>query len=118
MKKTLLIVTALLLAACSSPSPQLVHTEKPLLNIESALADQLEPRLQADAASVKNISSQPLNVAYYLYWYDKNGVTQAFSPTQEFQYARLRLQPQQTADIPLPKPTSESRQYRLYLGSK
>ncbi|MDO4431228.1 MAG: YcfL family protein [Lonepinella koalarum] len=118
MKKILLISTALLLVSCSSPSPTLLHTAKPILNIESRLEHQLSAKLYSDSADVKNIGSQVLNLTYYVYWYDKNGVTQPFSANQEYQRVPLALQPQQTAVLPLMKPTTESVQYRLYFSTK
>lgn len=118
MKKILLISTALLLAACTAPTPHLVHTTQPILNIESQLENKLQIKVENHSASLKNISAQALNVVSYLYWYDQNGVTQPFSPTQEYQPSTILLQPQQTADISLTKPSVESHQYRLYLGSK
>lgn len=118
MKKTLFISTALLLAACTAPKPTLVHTTQPILNIESRLADKLQTQLENHSAKVKNISAQTLHVTSYLYWYDQNGVTQPFSPKQEYTYSKFILQPQQSTEIQLTKPSAESHQYRLYLGSK
>jgi len=114
MKKFLLIFTALVLAACSS-KPNLVHTHKPILNIEAALNPYIDASVSQHTAWVKNKSQQPLTVHYAVFWYAENGVTQPVNDKQEAFSASLLLQPQQKQTIELAKPTPESVNYRLYL---
>lgn len=114
MKKTLLFVTALLLAACSS-RPNLVHTHDPILNITAELNPFIEASVSDNSAWVKNKTDAPLAVRYDIFWYAENGVTQPVSATQEAYSGSLLLNPQQKYALPLQKPTPESVNYRLYL---
>ncbi|PVX38840.1 uncharacterized protein YcfL [Pasteurella langaaensis DSM 22999] len=114
MKKFLFILTALLLAACSS-APNLVHTYQPILNIDAALNPYVDASAGSHSAWVKNKSQQPLTVRYDVFWYAENGVTQPANDQQEAFSGSLLLQPQQKQNIELIKPTPESVNYRLYL---
>lgn len=114
MKKFLLILTALVLAACSS-TPNLVHTHEPILNIEAALNPYIDASVTQRIAWVKNKSQHPLTVHYSVFWYAKDGVTQPINDKQEALNGSLLLQPQQKQTIELTKPSAESVNYRLYL---
>ncbi|MDO5055223.1 YcfL family protein [Pasteurella oralis] len=114
MKKlTALLFTCLLLISCSSSKPtNLLKTTQPILNIEANIASAIEANLNADSAWIKNKTAQPLNLAYHLFWYDKNGVTQ-----QKFAEASfLSLLAHEKQQILLIKPTEQSVNYRLYIG--
>ena len=115
MKKSisLLFLTALL-TACGSTPPNLVHSDQPILNISAEANPLIEAKANPKNAWVKNIAGNSLNLAYRLFWYDKNGVTQLGDTQNEFYSGLLPLQPQQKADIPLTRPTANSVNYRLY----
>ncbi|MGQ0286432.1 hypothetical protein ACT2CV_04420 [Pasteurellaceae bacterium 22721_9_1] len=114
MKKITLILTALLLAACSS-KPNLVHTQQPILNISAELHPLIEAEVSSHSAWIKNKTGQNLGVKYDLFWYTENGVTQPVSTTQDQYSATLLLTPLQKQAISLTRPTPESVNYRLYL---
>lgn len=105
-----LFLTALL-TACGSTPPNLLHTNQPILNIDANLAPFVETRVSADTAWVKNNTQQPLRLAYGLYWYDKNGVTQTEPPS----FTPLLLQQNEKYRFNLTRPTQHSQNYRLYL---
>lgn len=115
MKKSLIIFASLVLSACSSSGPNLVHTNNPILNITAELAPLVEAKVSADSAWIKNKSTQPVNVNYHLFWYNAQGVTQVWTDQRESLAGNLRLQPQELQAVELTKPTSESTNYRLYL---
>ncbi|OOF59693.1 YcfL family protein [Rodentibacter myodis] len=115
MKKSLIFLAALVLAACSASNPNLVHTDTPILNITAELAPRIEAKAGSNSAWVKNKSTQPLNVNYHLFWYDAQGVTQVWEQQRESVSGNFRLQPQEQKAIELIKPTPESTNYRLYL---
>lgn len=120
MKKriSLLLLTALL-AACSSKTPvNLVHTQQPILNIEASLDPLIDAGVGSDSAWIKNKTAQLVGVAYDLFWYDKNGVTQMFDEDKSRLSSTVLLEPQQKIAIDLAKPTAESANYRLYLRLK
>ena len=108
MKKILITATVLFLTACSS-APNIVGTNKPILNMAANLAPVLDVDLSDNTAALKNKTTQQLNVLYHLYWYNKQGVT------QESQSGNILLQPQEKKVFELPKPSTESSNYRLYL---
>lgn len=114
MKKSISIffVTALL-TACSAKVPNLLGTQSPLLNIEAPVTAVADAGVDTDSAWVKNKTEQPLNLAYSLFWYDKNGVT-TFSQEQPT-WHRLSLQPKQKQILTLTRPSADSVNYRLYL---
>lgn len=115
MKKLFLFYSALFLAACSSTVPNLVHTQKPILNISAKLAPFIDADVSADSAWIKNRSDKPIQVAYSQFWYDKNGVTQLYADNQEFIRKAVQLMPNQKTAVALEKPSAESQNYRLYL---
>ena len=72
-----------LLAACSAKVPNLLDTQRPILNIEAPVTAVADAGVNADSAWVNNKTEQPLNLAYSLFWYDKNGVTTFFARTTD-----------------------------------
>lgn len=115
MKKSLIIFVSTMLAACSSSVPNLVHTNRPILNMTAELAPFIEANVASDSVWVKNKSTQPINVNYHLFWYDAQGVTQVWQAERESVVGNLHLASQQKQSIELAKPTPESTNYRLYL---
>ena len=106
---------SLLLAACSStPSQNIVSENEPILNVEANLAPVIETKLRHNNVWLKNKSQQQLDVAYYFFWYDKNGVTQGEEPNLNAPSSLLLQPSQQTNLTPVP-PTEQSVNYRLYL---
>lgn len=119
MKKQIsLIFLTALLTACGSSAPNLVHSQQPILNIEADLNPLIEADADADSAWVKNKSEHRVGVAYDIFWYDKNGVTQLTQDAKPQISSLIVLQPQQKAALDLTKPTAESVNYRLYLRLK
>ena len=114
MKKSIsLFFVSALLAACSAKMPNLLDTQRPILNIEAPVTAVADAGVNADSAWVKNKTEQSLNLAYSLFWYDKNGVT-TFSQEQPI-WHRLSLQPKQKQILTLTRPSADSVNYRLYL---
>ncbi|MFZ7255738.1 YcfL family protein [Avibacterium avium] len=106
---------SLLLAACSStPSQNIVSENEPILNVEANLAPLIETKLRHNNVWLKNKSQQQLDVAYYFFWYDKNGVTQGEEPNLNT-LSSLLLQPSQQTNLTPVPPTEHSVNYRLYL---
>ncbi|MFZ7158576.1 DUF1425 domain-containing protein [Avibacterium paragallinarum] len=106
---------SLLLAACSStPSQNIVSENAPILNVEANLTPLIETKLHHNNVWLKNKSSQQLDVAYYFFWYDKNGVTQGEEPNLTSP-SSLLLQPRQQTNLTAVPPTEQSVNYRLYL---
>ena len=114
MKKILITATVLFLTACSS-APNIVGTNKPILNMAANLAPALDVDLSDNTAALKNKTTQQLNVLYHLYWYNTQGVTQVWPNQQESQSGNILLQPQEKKVFELPKLSTESTNYRLYL---
>ncbi|MBF0750663.1 MULTISPECIES: YcfL family protein [Pasteurellaceae] len=115
MKRLLIALMLCMLAACSSPVPNLVHTNRPILNITADLSPLVEVKTDFNSAWVKNKSIQPINVNYHLFWYNEQGVTQVWEQQRESMMGNLYLQAQEQKSIELAKPTPESTNYRLYL---
>ncbi|WP_040975510.1 YcfL family protein [Necropsobacter massiliensis] len=112
------IALGLLLTACgSTPAPNLVHSTKPILNMESELAALIDAAAEPDSAWIKNKSAQPVTVSYTFFWYDKNGVTQNADDTAASSPS-VTLQQKQRTELELLRPTTESVNYRLYLRLK
>ena len=109
MKKqiSLLFLTALL-TACSSQVPNLVHTQKPILNIAADVNPMIRAGVDSTSAWVENVTEQAFNLAYQQFWYDKNGVTQTYG------LGELNESLSKT-ELELKRPTPESVNYRLYL---
>ena len=93
----------------------IVGTNKPILNMAANLAPALDVDLSDNTAALKNKTTQQLNVLYHLYWYNTQGVTQVWPNQQESQSGNILLQPQEKKVFELPKPSTESTNYRLYL---
>lgn len=109
---------ALLLTACgSNPSSYLPIETKPIVNVEAQIAEVVEVKACPEKLSLTNLSEIPLAVAYKLFWYDKNGVTQTFSESEQ-RWQTVWLEVKQEQAIPLTKPTVESVNYRVYLRAK
>ncbi|QPB42267.1 DUF1425 domain-containing protein [Rodentibacter haemolyticus] len=115
MKKSLILLSAFVLAACSNSDPNLVHTNTPILNVAAELTTNIEAKVSSNSAWVKNKSTQPINVNYRLFWYNAQGVTQVWDQQRESLSGNLHLQPQEQKAVELAKPTPESTNYRLYL---
>ncbi len=113
MKKTLIFITALFLAACSSKPVNLVQAEKPILNLTAPTAEKVAVSLHSQSAEITNKTENPLTLQYFIFWYDKLGVTQ-LQEDKETLEAKLFLQPKTTQQISLIKPTEESVNYRFY----
>ncbi|MCW9709408.1 DUF1425 domain-containing protein [Avibacterium sp. 21-586] len=106
---------SLLLAACSStPSQNIVNENEPILNVEANLAPLIETKLHRNNVWLKNTSTHLLDVAYYFFWYDKNGVTQGEEPNLQTPSSLLLQPSQQTNLTPVP-PNEQSVNYRVYL---
>lgn len=113
-------IFSLFLTACSSkPVSYLPSGDKPIVNIEADIAEKIELDTNGKQFSTKNLTDNPLNIAYKLFWYDKDGVTQPLSNdgAESTPWHTLWLQPQQTQAVALVKPTEESNNYRLYFRS-
>ena len=114
MKKILITATVLFLTACSS-APNIVGTNKPILNMAANLAPTLDVDLSDNTEASKYKTTQLLHVFVLRYWYNTQGVTQVWPNQQESQSGNILLQPQEKKVFELPKPSTESTNYRLYL---
>ncbi|KGQ69793.1 hypothetical protein A1D23_11815 [Chelonobacter oris] len=106
---------SLFLAACSGSPPRYLADSRPIVNIDSAIAPVTDVNAGATRLSLTNLSRQLLTLQYRITWYDKDGVTQLSDWSQPPQWAQLSLQPQQTEQIGLEKPTVNSLNYRIYV---
>lgn len=112
MKKPLFVIFSLILTACgSNPASYLPSGTTPIINVESPLAERVNIEAKSDQLSVTNLTDVALNSVYKLFWYDLNGVTQ---PSAE-NWQNLWLEPHQSVNVPLNKPSEESANYRFYL---
>lgn len=105
MKKVIILLSAILLVACSTRPLNLVQSSTPIVNIESVLANKIETIANDDKFSVSNVTTEPIDFVYHIFWYDQNGVTQGNEPHLSVQ---THLQSNQTIDIELIAPTSQS----------
>ena len=113
-----LVVFSLFLTACgSNPQSYIKGKSKPIVNIEAQIAPLVKVDTESEKFSIANLSEQPLNLSYKLFWYDKQGVTQNSDDTYPQHWQKLWLNSKQSQTLPLDKPTSESSNYRLYLRS-
>lgn len=112
-----LAIFSLFLTACSSkPVSYLPTVSEPIVNIEADIASQIELKTESEQFSITNLTTVPQNIAYKLFWYDKDGVTQTFNQMSESSvWQNLWLQPNQKQSVALVKATEESTNYRLYL---
>lgn len=109
---------SLFLTACgSNPQSYLKGKSEPIVNIEAEIASTLGVEAKSDRLSLENRTEFPLKVAYKLFWYDHNGVTQVNSLFEE-QWQNVGLFPKETRVLPLNKPTAESANYRVYLKGR
>ncbi|QIM67127.1 hypothetical protein A4G16_06945 [Mannheimia granulomatis] len=118
MMKSLSIIAifSMFLTACAGkPVSYLPKSSSPIVNIEANIADHIELETDNKQFATTNSSEFPLNIAYKLFWYDKDGVTQSFNNTDSTPWQYLWLQPKQKQFVTLTKPTPESISYRLYL---
>ncbi|TCP96884.1 uncharacterized protein YcfL [Cricetibacter osteomyelitidis] len=117
MKKIIFLFLTALLAACSS-QPNLVHTNKPILNIESTLNPNVDVSLHSSSATIRNTSDYALSINYLVTWYNANGITQLPDSVQDKQFQSFRLQAKEKITLQFTKPTNESMIYRLYMALK
>lgn len=120
MKKRFVFIAifSTILTACSSnPASYLPSGTKPIVNIELPLAEQVEVTADPFLLKVVNLTVQPLNIQYKLFWYDKQGVTQTLDPSERTPWHNFWLEPRAKIEMNLAKPTSESANYRVYLRS-
>lgn len=112
-----LAIFSLFLTACSSkPVSYLPTVSEPIVNIEADIASQIELKTESEQFSITNLTTVPQNIAYKLFWYDKDGVTQTFNQMSESSvWQNVWLQPNQKQSVALVKVTEESTNYRLYL---
>lgn len=112
MKKLVFALFPLILTACgSNPVSYLPSGTTPIVNVESPLSERVNIEAKSDLLSVTNMTDVALNSVYKLFWYDLNGVTQ---PSPE-NWQNLWLEPRQSVNLPLNKPSEESANYRFYL---
>lgn len=117
----IIAIFALILTACSSkPISYLPTKSKPIVNIESDIAPYIELNAEIEKFTLLNLTEVPQNIAYKLFWYDRDGVTQTFNHSEESSiWQDVRLKAKEKRSIALVKPTGESENYRLYLrGSR
>lgn len=107
---------SLLLAACGT-NPQTYITAKsaPIVNIEANIAEQVDVSADRDSLSVTNKGAQNITLAYKLFWYNDQGVTQTFAGKESLPWQNIWLEPKQTQALQLLKPSDESTNYRFYL---
>lgn len=112
-----LAIFSLFLTACSSkPVSYLPTVSEPIVNIEADIASQIELKTGSEQFSITNLTTVPQQIAYKLFWYDKDGVTQTFNQMSESSvWQNVWLQPNQKQSVALVKATEESTNYRLYL---
>lgn len=112
-----LAIFSLFLTACSSkPVSYLPTVSEPIVNIEADIASQIELKTESEQFLITNLTTVPQNIAYKLFWYDKDGVTQTFNQMSESSvWQNVWLQPNQKQSVALVKATEESTNYRLYL---
>lgn len=122
MKKSLSLfaILSLFLTACSSnPASYLPTGERPIVNVEAPLSETIEVVADPFLLKVANLTAQPLNVQYKLFWYDKEGVTQTLNPSERTPWHNFWLEPHSKTEMQLAQPTAESTHYRAYLrGSR
>lgn len=116
----LLAIFSLFLTACgSNPQSYIKGKSEPIVNIEAQIAPIINVEVESEKFSIENLSEQPLNLSYKLFWYDKQGVTQNSDDTSPQLWQKLWLDSKQSQTLQLEKPTNESDNYRVYLrGSR
>lgn len=111
MKKGFFAIFPLFLTACSSiPPSYLPQKSSPIVNIEAELAENIS--VQAKPSRVILSAHKAQQLAYKLFWYNAEGVSQT---TEEAPWQQLSLQEKAQLELPLTKPTAESENYRIYL---
>ena len=112
----LLAIFSLFLTACgSNPQSYIKGKSAPIVNIEAQVAPSIHVEANSDQLSVTNLTEQPLNLAYKLFWYDKQGVTQTADDMSKQTWLTLWLNGKQSEVLGVEKPTAESHNYRVYL---
>lgn len=116
----LFAIFSLFLTACgSSPQSYIKGKSEPIVNIEAQIAPLVKVDVESEKFSITNLSGQPLNLSYKLFWYNKQGVTQNSDDESPQFWQKLWLSGKQSQTLQLEKPTNESRNYRIYLrGSR
>lgn len=117
MKKLLLISSFLFLTACGSNRPNLVQSQQPILNMESAVAPFISTKLSSDKFCIQNNSEQALRLSYGIFWYDKDGVTSTIGDEQH-QWHSLILPAKEKYSANLQAPNERSVNYRLYIRNR
>lgn len=111
MKKCFFAIFPLVLTACSSiPPSYLPQNSSPIINIEAALAENISVQTKSNSVILSAHKAQQL--AYKLFWYNAEGVSQTQEGTP---WQRLSLQEKAQLELLLTKPTTESENYRIYL---
>lgn len=115
-KIALSAIFSLFLTACgSNPNSYIKPQSKPIVNVEAQVNDLVKIEAESENLTLTNQTEQHLNLLYKLYWYDKNGVTQSFNPSDKQAWQNLWFLPKQHLTVPLIKPTEESQNYRVYV---
>lgn len=109
---TFAICTLFLTACGSKPTSYLPAKSEPIVNIEAEIAEQVQVKAEKDHFTLENLANTALQVQYKLFWYDKQGVSQALG---EQRWQSQWLQPKASAHIATTPPTADSTNYRLYL---
>ena len=116
MKRFLMMLACtMLLVACSSAPPRYLADDRPIVNIDSAIASQTEVDATTKRVTLSNLSQQLLALQYQITWYDKDGVTQLNDWSAEPQWSKVLLQAKQKETVELEKPTETSTNYRVYI---
>lgn len=122
LKWVYLAIFSLFLTACgSNPQSYITGKSKPIVNIEAEVNPQIAVKANSDSLQLRNISDSTIQIAYQLFWYDRNGVTQTPNSDQGNSaqegsgWQQLSLTAQTSQAIPLEKPTPESENYRIYI---
>ncbi|QLB20918.1 hypothetical protein A6B43_04945 [Vespertiliibacter pulmonis] len=118
MKKNFAFIalfSAFLTACSNNPTSYLPSGTKPIVNMELPLAEQVNVTAEPFLLRVANLTAQPLNVQYKLFWYDEQGVTQTLDPSERTPWHNFWVEPRSKTEMNLAKPTPESANYRVYL---
>lgn len=114
-------IFSLFLTACgSNPQSYITAKKEPIVNIEAAINNVVQVTAKSDKLHITNMTNEQLNVAYKLFWYDQNGVSQFFADNQESSgWQNVWLKAQESRAVSPVKPTDEAVNYRVYLrGSR
>ena len=109
------IISVFLAACASNPPSYLPSGTKPIVNVESPLSEQVSVIAEPFLLKVQNLTKNPVNVSYKLFWYDIDGVTQTLDLNAHTPWHNFWLEPNSKTEMHLEKPTPESANYRIYL---